>query len=563
MDAKAVETGFTLPVLELALFVSGVTLILFILGYFAYKKKVMGAFFVGIIAFGIWALSAGMNMFTGWTTGMVIGIGGAFFGALFLLFTEFIVPVALVYRNTTGNSLPFIVLSSIVLGIGLSVFSFWNGTSMSLNTHFANMVKAGGTAEALRTEIAANHTGELKLSVTPEQSVTPLLRQIKSMESQPANNLAGQRAFRGGEKLTVATATYGCTSGVYYTSEKLYASTCRQIKSLKRQVADIRAKNKSIPKDVAAVEDKQKERAELQRQLSQRIYEKNTTLPFIDVLVSQITQGVNCSPLDIPCLEKQRTAVKQVSNSVALYIAIFSELMKNAFVFLALGLLFPNKRKPVTIVGASLAMALWVLQTPTRLMQWWASLKELETKTKAEAHGQREAELAFEKKMLSEKRERKVLILEAVPWMQNIVMEQLVLLLDMDKVMLGRTVSQAEVSLLLILICREYSPNKQIPLHQIMKDIKHRAAKDETYVRNLAGGMNIPHEDIIEQVIKVCKLHRLRDIVLPALEGAGLTTVKYDSESRKIYYWQSVEHVETSFKLAIKRKQEAEEKENG
>ena len=166
-NTSQLETGFIIPSVS-SLLVFGLIFVAVIMvgAFYARKYKKLGAYFVALIALGMWLLSAGMNMNTGWTTGAVFGIGGALFGATFLLFTEFIVPVALIYKNITGLKLPVIVLSSIALGLALSVFSFWNGTSMALNGHFAKMVFARGEAEALQTDIEANKTSESGMSIS-------------------------------------------------------------------------------------------------------------------------------------------------------------------------------------------------------------------------------------------------------------------------------------------------------------------------------------------------------------------------------------------------------------
>ena len=299
----------------------------------------------------------------------------------------------------------------------------------------------------------------------------------------------------------------------------------------------------------------QQDRAALQRKLNERLFEQNMTLPFIDLLVQEITKGKECGNLDPVCLDNQKGAIKMVSNTIAFYIAVFSELMKNAFVFIALGLMFPQKTTPVTLVARITGVIYAVIGTPKALLKWWASLKETETKTKAEAQGQRSAELEFEKNLLREKQEKKILILEAVPWMKSIVMEQLSMLVDIDKAMEGKRVPKHEVSLLFILVCREYAPNKQIPNHATLAEIRRKAKEDKEYIRALMGEFNIPHEDILETIKKVCKLHRFRGIVLPGLVAAGLVSIRFDSNGDQVYYWQSIESVETGFKFAIKREQ--------
>ena len=115
--------------------------------------------------------------------------------------------------------------------------------------------------------------------------------------------------------------------------------------------------------------------------------------------------------------------------------------------------------------------------------------------------------------------------------------------------------------MLMVLVCREYSPNKQIPFHATLNEIKRKSREDKDYITSLMGEFNIPYEDIVNQVEQVTKLHRLSGIILPTLEMAGLATVKTGADNKNIYFWQSIESIETSFKKAIKRKQEIENNE--
>ena len=275
---EILETGFAIDIIRY-----GIPVALISIALYTYKKNKLGAYIVSLITMMMWGLSAFMNMWTGWLVGGVVSNYGALFGALFMLITEFIVPASLIYSRTTNHSLPLVVVTSIVMAVGLSIFSFWNGTALSLNTHFANMLKSGTNAESISTRIDATKTSEKSLTITPEQSVQPLLNKIAQIENKQARNLAGNPAYRNGRRLTVKSATNNCTSGVYYNNPKLYKNDCAEIKRLKQQVATVRRNNTTISTNIDNTVALQLQRADLINDLSEEQYKQNTTMPLIAI----------------------------------------------------------------------------------------------------------------------------------------------------------------------------------------------------------------------------------------------------------------------------------------
>ena len=534
----------------------GVPLITIGVAYYSYRKGKLGAYLVSLIALTMWGLSAFMNAWTGYLMGGVISDPGAWFGATFMLITEFIVPASLIYKRITGHPLPMVVVASILMALGLSVFSFWNGTALSLNTHFAKMVKADTDNQSLKMEIAAAKATEQNYTVSKDESARPLEYELSQLKNQPAKNLAGVDTGR-----SIWAMTNNCTGGVYFTNPKLYGDECSRIVELQGRINRIYENNDAIASNVEGLVNTKKVQAELLSEVSDNQFKRNTAMPFIDVLVEQMTGGVKCEIENTVCNEKLATTVKTASSTVAFYISVFSELAKNALVFLAIGLLIPSKEKPRSVFSSIVVLLVGFANIPRRFMIWRNGLKMLEVKTKAEAHGQREAELRFESELRMQSRKEQVLLLEAVPWMQSIRYQQLQMVVDIDLMMRSKKAPKDEVIMLMVLVCREYSPNKQIPFHATLNEIKRKSREDKDYITSLMGEFNIPYEDIVNQVEQVTKLHRLSGIILPTLEMAGLATVKTGADNKNIYFWQSIESIETSFKKAIKRKQEIENNE--
>lgn len=176
---------------------------------------------------------------------------------------------------------------------------------------------------------------------------------------------------------------------------------------------------------------------------------------------------------------------------------------------------------------------------------------------KSVCNSARLGELEFEANIRREDRKEKVLILEAQSWMKSVKFEQLEMVVDIKSAMEGKTAPKDEVMMLMILVTREYSPDTQIPLHKTLKTINKKVENDSDYIASLMGEFTIPYEDIVEQVKKVTKLHRLSGIVLPTLEKSGLMISKKDSSGKNAYFWQNDHTIELIFKKAIKHKQES------
>ena len=467
------------------------------------NKKITTAL-VSIVALLMWVLSTSMNAYTGWTMGGVIGYWGGVFGLSFMIITEFMVPASIATKSITGKT-HVIGTVGAVMAVTISIFAFWNGTALSLNTHLATLQKSDLTIKSSSHNLAANRIKSEKYTITPEQSVKPLLERASRLLDPPAKNLAGHKVFKDGKVQSIRQATNNCSSGIYFTDERLYKNTCHTVTELFKQVRKIRKDNKTrsnnSEKSIAIEESS----ADLYKELAEMQYKKTTTLPFIDILLRQLDNGKVCEVTDESCKRENERVVKNVSSSVALWVAVFAEIAKVALLGWAISLLIPNSKLIKTNV----------------FVEWFRrkeKMKVLAEVKKAKAHGEKLAELEHS---LSTEPD----IDDIHGFMRNAIYPDLKPFINVTRMIQGtKNINVEDLLTFTVLVCNQYSENTQIPIHSTVNYLRKSATTDTKYVR------------------RITKAHRLRTIILPELETAGIVkcmTVK----GKYTYFWESEDKI--------------------
>lgn len=513
-----------------------------------YHRKYFPAYIAGFAAGLIWILSAAMNVWTGYEFGSPLSPSAGYVGSAFMLIIELIVPISIMYKMTTGQPLNTVVIASMLMAVSLSVFALWNGVAFGLNTHLANMYKAKRTGDIYQTQLEANNISSAQYQITPQQSVDGLRKELDALYNAPAKNLAGKYVTVKGVQQTVRDMTANCSPNTYTNSPRLYKKVCQRVLELEQEIKDTLARNAAIPIDAAKLAELKTSNAGIMQQQVDTEYKADTAIPMVSMLTDNLS--VDCTRLEQPaCDTKEKAAVKQVSSLFAVWVAIFFETAKNGLVFLFIAMLIPGKQveqKPSVIMRA-----LGVIIFPASVVRWYKQRSHTRLSIEAEHKGRREAELQHEHRLREEQQRNNIMLLDATQWMHNISFGQLALVVEFDKYLAKKKVNASEVHLLSLLLCRQYAPSAQIPIHATIDALVARAKDDDKFIKSVSGSMPINGVDFADVVAEVVKPHRLSNIVLPMFAEFGLVNQSAGTGG-VVYTWRNESVTEEIFKVALK-----------
>lgn len=478
----------------------------------------------GSVALTIFSLSAGANAYTGYSTGGMIGVYGAYFGASFMLVTELFTPLAMLLKHKVNPNYTVIqklmLTAGVVMGIGVSVGSFWNAVNTGLTKEYADLAKTIDTKKQVVLESEVIKLDDQSNEVSEEKLVQPHETAVYNLKNIWLKNSVNQNAYRDGQKLLLWDGTNHCTSKDYYGNA--YSKQCSQIAYHESQIRKIKADNAQRVKNIVKASDNASKRVDLQTRETELNYQKNTTAPIVLMLVSSAGNDPE--------------EARAYFSSVSFYVAVFSEIMKLSFIAMFIMTLTGAEKKPRSGFIAS-------------LINEWRTSKARALHVESAARGKRLAELEHDHKVARSK----PIIFDAVEYMSCIKYNQLTPIYDFDSEFENKQSDPTENKMLLSLVVREYVPDGKIVIRATLGDICEKVSHENSqYVKQMVGEFKVKHSELVSFTCDIAKPYRLRTIIFPALVNSGLAIEGKDPRGGKTYQWVSEKDIENIFKNILK-----------